>query len=155
MLKGDCCPGWCYDGQKSFFADAKQATPMLISEENPMKLISRKDQLTVSIISAVLAVFMLFFPKPRPTSCRAIRSLRLPLNQAKPHQLQCLPGIGWQRATTIYIYRCRYGPFTDYSQLRQIPGIGQWLIEKIKARTVLDLLDKTGRGHYAVDRKLK
>ena len=97
-----------------------------------------KDLFTLSIISVALAGFMLFFPKTSPASRCVIHSLRVPLNQAQPHQLQCLSGIGWQRATAIYAYRRRYGPFTDYQQLRRIPGIGPWLIKKIKAETVLD-----------------
>ena len=54
------------------------------------------------------------------------------INRADKKLLCTLPGIGEVKAEAIIKYRAENGPFPDISGVKQVPGIGEGLYEKIK-----------------------
>lgn len=60
------------------------------------------------------------------------------INQATAEQLSAaMEGIGLKKAQSIVRYREQYGAFTALDQLREVPGIGQLLIERNAGRLKL------------------
>lgn len=57
---------------------------------------------------------------------------RLELNRATEKELDQLPGIGEALAQRIIAYRTENGGFWDVDELRQVNGIGDKLLEKLK-----------------------
>lgn len=60
------------------------------------------------------------------------------LNSADSTALESLPGIGPAIAARIIEYRTANGPFTSVEQLKDVHGIGDKLLEKIRDRIVLE-----------------
>lgn len=60
------------------------------------------------------------------------------LNSADSAALESLPGIGPAIAARIIEYRTANGPFTSVDQLKDVHGIGDKLLEKIRDRIVLE-----------------
>jgi len=55
----------------------------------------------------------------------------LSINDASAEQLSAaMNGIGLKKAQAIVSYREQYGPFTAIEQLKEVPGIGNALIER-------------------------
>jgi competence protein ComEA len=54
------------------------------------------------------------------------------INTATPEQLQRLPGLGPVKAAAIIDYRQQHGPFQSIEDLKEVPGIGDGIIEDIK-----------------------
>ncbi|MCA1178987.1 MULTISPECIES: ComEA family DNA-binding protein [unclassified Pantoea] len=60
------------------------------------------------------------------------------INQASAEQLAAaMNGIGLKKAQAIVSYREQYGPFTAIEQLKEIPGIGNALVERNSGRLKL------------------
>ncbi len=60
------------------------------------------------------------------------------INEASAEQLAAgMNGIGLKKAQAIVSYREQYGPFTAIEQLKEVPGIGNALIERNSARLKL------------------
>jgi competence ComEA-like helix-hairpin-helix protein len=57
---------------------------------------------------------------------------RLNLNTANAAALDALPGIGPARAASIVQYRAQHGPFQTVDDLRQIPGIGDAAVARLR-----------------------
>jgi competence protein ComEA len=55
---------------------------------------------------------------------RLLRGLPLPLDRARPGDLELLPGIGPVRAAAIVAERARGGPFAGARALERVPGLG-------------------------------
>lgn len=68
-------------------------------------------------------------PAPEPA---ASSSLKLNLNAADEVALMALPGLGPVLAQRIVAHRRMQGPFSSWSQLEAVTGIGPVLIEKLK-----------------------
>lgn len=63
---------------------------------------------------------------------------QISINQATAEQLAAgMNGIGLKKAQAIVNYREQYGPFSAIEQLKEIPGIGNALIERNLARLKL------------------
>ena len=60
------------------------------------------------------------------------------INQADHSTLQTLPSIGPALADRIIEYRNINGPFTSLEQLKEVKGIGDKLVDKIKDLIVID-----------------
>jgi len=56
----------------------------------------------------------------------------LDLNTATREELMSLPGIGPVLAGRIVSYRVEKGPFTDISEVKEVPGIGEKRYERIE-----------------------
>lgn len=58
-------------------------------------------------------------------------SEKVSLNQASAQQLAAaLNGVGIKKAEAIISYREQYGDFTDIEQLKEVPGMGNALVER-------------------------
>lgn len=59
------------------------------------------------------------------------------VNTATPEQLELLPGVGPARARAIIEHRKEHGPFAEVEDLRQISGIGEKALERIRPHCTL------------------
>lgn len=59
------------------------------------------------------------------------------INTASEEELETLPGIGPKLAGRIVAYREENGPFTTAEELCEVSGIGEKLLEKIRAQIVV------------------
>ena len=59
------------------------------------------------------------------------------INAASSEELETLPGIGPKLAGRIIAYREENGPFTTPEELCEVSGIGEKVLEKIRARIVI------------------
>ena len=60
------------------------------------------------------------------------------INQATAEQLSAvMNGVGLKKAQAIISYREQYGPFTQLDQLKEVPGMGNALVERNVARLKL------------------
>lgn len=83
-------------------------------------------------------------PRPGPSSANArIRAVspapgagsrpsRLDLNRASESELEALEGVGPTLAVRIIEYRTANGGFSDVSQLREVVGIGEATLERLR-----------------------
>jgi competence protein ComEA len=78
----------------------------------------------------------------RPTALEEGRSglFRVELNTADRSQLLQLPGVGEALATRIEERR-RVAPFRTVEELRQVPGIGPILLERLRSFVTVERLD--------------
>ena len=63
---------------------------------------------------------------------------KININRASPEQLIYLPGIGPVLGQRIVDCREEKGGFSDLSELKEVPGIGEGKFEKIKGKITLD-----------------
>ncbi|RPE03585.1 ComEA family DNA-binding protein [Candidatus Pantoea deserta] len=60
------------------------------------------------------------------------------INEATAEQLSAaMNGVGLKKAQAIVSYREQYGPFTAIEQLKEVPGLGNALVERNAARLKL------------------
>ena len=59
------------------------------------------------------------------------------INTADSQTLQTLPGIGEKRAADIIAYRQAHGPFRRLSDLTQVDGIGEGILEGLRGLVTL------------------
>jgi len=71
------------------------------------------------------------------TSAQTAEEKKLPqseavsVNQATAEELStAMNGVGLKKAQAIISYREQYGPFTQIEQLKEVPGIGNALVER-------------------------
>lgn len=65
-------------------------------------------------------------------------SEQISINEATAEQLSAaMNGVGLKKAQAIVSYREQYGPFTAIEQLKEVPGIGNALIERNAERLKL------------------
>ncbi len=63
---------------------------------------------------------------------------QISINDATAEQLSAaMNGVGLKKAQAIVSYREQYGPFTAIEQLKEVPGIGNALIERNAERLKL------------------
>lgn len=63
---------------------------------------------------------------------------KIPLNTADAQELQKIPGIGPVTAEAIVEHREKNGPFLEWKELLEIPGIGEKTYDLLLDWTVLD-----------------
>ncbi len=76
-------------------------------------------------------------PEERPPSGTAEEEGPVHINTASLEELETLPGIGPKLAGRIVAYREENGPFTTVEELCEVSGIGEKVLEKIRARIVV------------------
>jgi len=75
---------------------------------------------------------------PLPSKTLFIPEGKLNINRALAKDLTYLPGIGEELARRIINHRKKIGKFTQLSQLKEVPGIGEVRFQKIKDKLTLD-----------------
>lgn len=66
------------------------------------------------------------------------QSEQISINEATAEQLSAvMNGVGLKKAQAIVSYREQYGPFTAIEQLKEVPGIGNSLVERNAGRLKL------------------
>lgn len=99
--------------------------------------------LALSLAALVgIGISYLFKVAPKAGEIYATPSFNKPLkvniNTADKEQLEELPQIGPKTAQAIIDWRTKNGKFTDISQLKDIKGLSNKRLEKIKAFLTLD-----------------
>ncbi|WP_421133799.1 ComEA family DNA-binding protein [Alteromonas sp. A079] len=64
-------------------------------------------------------------------------SQKINLNTASQLELESLPGVGASKAKAIIAYRENIGEFLEVEQLTEVRGIGEKMLNKIKAYVVV------------------
>ena len=101
------------------------------------------------LASAALVGLGAYHLRPAPRSEPVVRrtaqgTSRVDLNTAAAEELELLPGIGRVRAARIVRYRDRHGPFQRLEDLRDIPGIGDRMIEALRPYAAVPGRAETG-----------
>ena len=100
-----------------------------------MKLLKREYILWIILILFITALSLFsFFRKGtelRHSETKA-QAYIININTASKKDLEMLEGIGSKTAIEIIRYREEHGPFKNSSELQEVPGIGQAVIDKIK-----------------------
>lgn len=93
--------------------------------------------LTVIMSAGTLAALPVKSAEPAPASSPVSIAVdkeaaaQISLNQASAEELAAaLNGVGIKKAEAIVSYREQYGAFTGIEQLREVPGIGNALVER-------------------------
>lgn len=76
--------------------------------------------------------------EPSQPSAEAETSALVNLNTAGLEELMTLPGIGKTRAQSILTYREQHGPFLSLEQVKEISGIGDGILNKIRDYVTLE-----------------
>ena len=59
------------------------------------------------------------------------------INTATPAELEALPGIGPAKAKAIAEYRRQHGAFKSVDELKNVKGIGEGVLSKLKAEATV------------------
>jgi competence protein ComEA len=103
------------------------------------------------MIFAASIVFSLF-------TSSAVLAETININTADATALDALDGIGEKKAEAIIAYRTEHGEFKTLEDLKEVPGIGDKMFEKIKADIALTdtaaapATDKTAKADTATDK---
>ena len=75
---------------------------------------------------------------PKATEKASSTDERVSINQATAEQLSAvMNGVGLKKAQAIIDYREQYGSFTQLDQLKEVPGLGNALVERNISRLKL------------------
>ena len=67
----------------------------------------------------------------KPAKQEAGNAAQVSINSASAQELMAvMSGVGLKKAESIVSYREKYGPFTDLEQLKEVPGMGNTLVER-------------------------
>lgn len=70
---------------------------------------------------------------PQSGAARLVLGKKISLNQANVDDFLILPGIGAERAAAIVRWREAHGPFARIEQLKNVPGLGSELFQRLSA----------------------
>ncbi len=89
------------------------------------RYIDRRSETEISIYSEIAS-------KALTETAGSSETEKVNINTADIYELQKLSGIGEKKASDIIEYRYVYGEFDDISEIKNVPGIGDGIFEKIK-----------------------
>lgn len=99
---------------------------------------------TIMMSAGTLTALPVKSAEPAPASSQVSiatdkeAAARISLNQASAEELAAaLNGVGIKKAEAIVSYREQYGDFTAIEQLKEVPGIGNALVERNLSRLKL------------------
>ena len=75
---------------------------------------------------------------PATSSASAVKTGKVHLNRATESELQAVSGIGQKRAQDIIAYRDANGPFRSVDDLKNVSGIGEKTLEKLRDAFTVD-----------------
>jgi competence protein ComEA len=75
------------------------------------------------------------------------------INTAAPAELISLAGIGQVKAEAIIKYRKEKGPFKDINELKNVNGIGEKTVEKLKGEITVGETTKTTLANNTTGKK--
>ena len=84
---------------------------------------------------------------PAPVTPVTKRTSRLDINRATMEELQHLPGIGEVLARRVIERRTAHGPFRTVDELRNVTGIGDKRLERLRPLVVAGPPTVPGKGH--------
>ena len=108
--------------------------------QNKLKALFFTMILSAGTLSALPVKAVETAPASPPTSIVADKeaTAQVSLNQASAEELAAaLNGVGIKKAEAIVSYREQYGAFTGIEQLKEVPGIGNALVERNLSRLKL------------------
>lgn len=99
---------------------------------------SKKETIVLSIIVIFLIIINIinYVKREQLRKNTAIiveeMAVRIPINRAWTEELELLPGVGPALAERIIVYREKHGEFKTLSDLKNVKGIGDKVLQKIK-----------------------
>ena len=90
------------------------------------------DRAGVNLAQVLSDSEMIYFPKEGEAAAYEKQAGLVNINSADVKALSQLPGIGESKALSIIEYRENSGPFNSPEDIKNVPGIGDALYEKIK-----------------------
>ena len=89
----------------------------------------------VSVIRSVVMKKFLFAALSLFTAALSLAAVNI--NTATPAELEALPGIGPAKAKAIAEYRQQHGAFKSVDELKNVKGIGDGVLSKLKAEATV------------------
>ncbi|WP_307560622.1 helix-hairpin-helix domain-containing protein [Paenibacillus sp. V4I7] len=102
-------------------------------EAEPKASINTETKATIPALTAIPTPSVVSNEKPEASLPAAGSTGRLDLNTATFEQLDEIPGIGASKAKAILDYRLKKGRFNRIEELIEVKGIGEKMLEKLKA----------------------
>lgn len=93
---------------------------------------------TLQAFSLALAMVLALPAQASTASAAAVTKVapaesaaQVSINTASAEELMAvMSGVGMKKAESIVSYREKYGPFTHLEQLKEVPGMGNTLVER-------------------------
>lgn len=95
--------------------------------------------MVVAALSIQIQAAHAIAPQDADTSAMQSVSMtqKINLNTASQSELESLPGVGASKAKAIIAYRENIGEFLEVEQLTEVRGIGEKMLNKIRAYVVV------------------
>ena len=104
----------------------------------------------VSVLTLSLLIAVCCNPLTRHTPDGGIgKPVLIDLNQAPPHELALLPGVGPVLAKRIFENRSRLGPFGSAQDVSRVYGVGEKTVQLIAPYATVGLKGKETRSRVA------
>lgn len=107
--------------------------PKATIDTEPKATIDTEPKATIPALTAIPMPSVVSNEKPKASLPAAGSTGRLDLNIATLEQLDEIPGIGASKAKAILDYRLKKGRFNRIEELIEVKGIGEKMLEKLKA----------------------
>ncbi|MDF2648612.1 MAG: helix-hairpin-helix protein [Paenibacillus sp.] len=105
----------------------------LTSKLDSKSTLETEPKATIPALTAIPTPSVVSNEKPEAILPAAGSTGRLDLNTATLEQLDEIPGIGASKAKAILDYRLKKGRFNRIEELVEVKGIGEKMLEKLKA----------------------
>ena len=76
--------------------------------------------------------YLAFSAAPTAELTTAAQAASININAASAEELMKLPGIGEKKAAAIVAYRESHGAFSAIEEIKNVPGVGDGIFERIK-----------------------
>lgn len=107
--------------------------PKATIDTEPKATIDTEPKATIPALTAIPMPSVVSNEKPKASLPTAGSTGRFDLNTVTLEQLDEIPGIGASKAKAILDYRLKKGRFNRIEELIEVKGIGEKMLEKLKA----------------------